>query len=165
VKTIAIRCGAVAVVVIVLTSPANSQDAGAPRPGNVPAGRYTYPAAGTVYDTKTKLTWQQTAPSVMYAWAAAKTYCAGLGATLGGTGWRLPTMKELTTIVDERLPAGPKLDRTAFPGPPAIGGPTPDFWSSSPVAGTPSNAWFVDFQDGYADYVGMTNTFYVRCVR
>jgi hypothetical protein len=123
-----------------------------------PPGRYTYPAAGTVYDTKTKLTWQQTAPLAMYAWADAKTYCAGVGATLGGTGWRLPTMKELQTIVDERLV--PPIDPTAFPETPRA-----DFWSSSPVAGSPAKAWFVDFVDGYSSYVGMTNVFYVRCVR
>src|ERR1700690_1382575 len=86
---------ALAAVAMALAVPAGAATA--------PAGRYTYPATGTVYDTKTKLTWQQTAQSAPrpYAGAAAKTYCAGVGATLGGTGWRLPTVKELQTIVGE----------------------------------------------------------------
>ena len=62
---------------------------------NAPAGRYTT-SSGTVYDTKTKLTWQQAVAPGTYAWAGAKAYCAGLN--LGGTGWRLPTIKELQTI-------------------------------------------------------------------
>jgi hypothetical protein len=159
VKTIAIRVGAIAVVVIVLTSPASSQNADPPRPGKTPAGRYTYPATGTVYDTKTKLTWQQTATSVMYAWADAKTYCAGVGATLGGTGWRLPTLKELQTIVDETREA-PSIDPTVFPGASAD-----FFWSSSPVAGVPSFAWAVNFHWGASYVYALTSSNAVRCVR
>ena len=41
--------------------------AGASR-ANAPAGRYTTPASGTVYDTKTKLTWQQAVPTTTYTW-------------------------------------------------------------------------------------------------
>jgi Protein of unknown function (DUF1566) len=141
-----------AAVAMALAAPAGAATA--------PAGRYTYPAAGTVYDTKTKLTWQQTAPSAAYAWADAKTYCAGVGATLGGTGWRLPTMKELQTIVDESR-SNPSIDPTAFPGAPAA-----IFWSSSPVAGSPSYAWSVYFYVGNTDYGWATaHTLDVRCVR
>ena len=143
--------GALAAVAMALAAPAGAATA--------LAGRYTYPAAGTVYDTKTKLTWQQTAPSATYAWADAKTYCAGVGATLGGTGWRLPTMKELQTIVDESRSI-PSIDPTAFPGAPAA-----DFWSSSPVAGSPSLAWYVNFSLGFSNYGGMTFAGDVRCVR
>jgi hypothetical protein len=59
---------------------------------NAPAGRYTI-AEGTVYDTKTMLTWQQTIPTRQYYWADAKTYCgsATVSSALGGSGWRLPT--------------------------------------------------------------------------
>ena len=152
---------ALAAVALVLTSPANGQDAGPSRPSNAPAGRYTYPAAGTVYDTKTKLTWQQTASSAKYAWADAKTYCAGLGTTLGGTGWRVPTMKELQTVVDETR-SSPSIDPTAFTGTPST-----FFWSSSPVtfAISPTLAWYVNFDFGEARYFNPTETFYVRCVR
>jgi hypothetical protein len=42
------------------------------------------------------------------------------------------------------------------------------FWSSSPVAGSPSLAWYVDFNDGttvIASGVSFTDLYVVRCVR
>ncbi len=135
----------------------------------VPAGRYTYPAPGTVYDTKTKLTWQQTAPSATYSWTQALTYCAGVGKTLGGAGWRLPTVKELQTLVDESR-SSPSIDPTAFPG-----APSTTFWTSSnpfkttaAASATPSQVWIVSFIDGTGNRAPPTPptlTFDVRCVR
>jgi hypothetical protein len=130
----------------------------APAQANAPAGRYTT-ANGTVYDTKTKLTWLQIVPSTTYTWANAKTYCAGVGASLGGTGWRLPTIKELQTIVDDSG-SSPSIDATAFPSTPASG-----FWSSSPLAGSSSVAWGVDFGVGNTSNYLVSSTTYVRCVR
>src|SRR4051812_1027133 len=72
-----------------------------PSPGRTeaPVGRYTIPGNGTVYDTATTLTWQQAANTTGMKWASAGPYCAGLTAPAGG-GWRLPTVKELTTLLD-----------------------------------------------------------------
>jgi len=149
------RLGALAV--IVATSP-RSVDAAAP------AGHYVVTPGsgtgnGTVYDSKSKLTWQQTASSTTYTWDAAKTYCAGVGTGLGGTGWRVPTIKELLSIVDFSQTA-PAIDPNAFPSTPLR-----VFWSSSPIAGKPSSAWGVDFNDGYPYGPGVSNTYNVRCVR
>jgi hypothetical protein len=131
-----------------LTAPANA---------DAPAGRYTI-TNETVYDTKTKLTWQLKVPSTMYAWDAAKTYCSGL--SLEGTGgWRLPTVKELQTIVDESR-TDPSIDPTAFPAT-----PTYYFWSSSPLAGSSNSAWYIWFYRGEASYFVVDNGIYVRCVR
>jgi hypothetical protein len=138
---------AVAVIVVALTASADA---------NAPAGRYTT-ANGTVYDTKTKLTWQEAVPTGTYTWANAKAYCAGL--SLNGTGWRLPTIKELQTIVDDSQ-ANPSIDTTAFPST-----PTSWFWSSSPLAGSPSLAWWVNFFYGDTLHVDVSNSYYVRCVR
>jgi Protein of unknown function (DUF1566) len=138
---------AVALVVVALTASAGA---------NAPAGRYTM-SGGTVYDTKTKLTWQQAVAPGTYTWAGAKAYCAGL--SLNGTGWRLPTCKELQTIVDDSW-SNPSIDATAFPSTPAS-----RFWSSSPLAGSSSNAWYVGFNVGYASYSGVSSTVNVRCVR
>ena len=125
------------------------------------AERYVM-VSGTVYDTKTKLTWQQTAPSTTYTWADAKTYCAGVGAILGDTGWRLPTMKELETIVDDlRTNPAPSTDPKLFPATPAS-----DFWSSSPLAADSSSAWFVPFLSaGLSGWHDVSATLNVRCVR
>jgi hypothetical protein len=138
------------VAVVVLTTSADA---------SAPTGRYVT-AGGTVYDTKTKLTWQQTVSSKTYTWVDAKTYCVDVGASLGGTGWRLPTIKELQTIVDESR-CYPSMDPTAFSATP--GGWF--FWSSSPVAALQSSAWFVNFSDGSAYHFAVSNASNVRCVR
>jgi hypothetical protein len=144
--------GALVVVAVALATSANA---------SAPAGRYVVTnggtANGTVYDTKTKLTWQQTVPSGGYDWAGAKTYCAGLN--LGGTGWRLPTIKELQTIVDDSQ-TNPAIDTTAFPST-----PSDFFWSSSLLAGSSSVAWIVYFFAGVTGGLDVSKTYYVRCVR
>jgi hypothetical protein len=145
--------GALAVFGVVLTESAEA---------SAPAGRYIV-AGGTVTDTKTKLVWQQTAPAED-TWANAKAFCQTVGASLGGTGWRLPTIKELQTIVDDSVPraqATAMIDPTAFPATPVAA-----FWSSSPLAGSPTIVWIVDFHYGSTAHYPMT-LMYVRfrCVR
>ena len=127
-----------------------------------PAGRYTYPAAGTVLDTKTRLTWQQSIPTSQMSHAASVTYCSGLN--LAGTGWRLPTVRELLTLIDYSQTAGgtvPMIDATAFPST-----PTYYFWSATLVAGQDGAlAWGVLFtgSGGSSDLVASAHA--VRCVR
>ena len=123
-----------------------------------PGGRYTI-ANGTVYDTKTKLTWQQAASPSQYTWSAAISYCPNTF----GAGWRVPTYRELFTIVDTNATADPVIDTTAFPNTPAS-----LFWSSSTVAGTTGSVWFVRFTHfGGTGSVPTSSgdMFYVRCVR
>ena len=115
-------------------------------------------ANGTVYDSKTGLTWQQMFPSTTYAWAYAKTYCAGLKLD-GWTGWRLPTAKELQTIVDDSQ-TNPAIDSKAFPSTPAS-----FFWSASSLVGSSSNAWSVDFSYGSTYNYDEFSSYFVRCVR
>ena len=112
-------------------------------------------------DNKTKLTWQQQAPTATYNWADAKTYCAGLGGTLGGSGWRLPTIKELTTLIDYSQGTPPVIDTTVFPGTPVA-----YFWSSTPMAGSTTYAWNLYFYFGNPHVNALTdNTLSVLCVR
>lgn len=127
---------------------------------SAPAGRYSI-ASGTVYDTKTKLTWQQSAPAMAVGQAAAASYCSALSLD-GPTGWRLPTMKELLTIVDVSVPSpGPAIDLTAFPG-----ATNAYFWSSTPEVATSGFYWYVQFDtDAMNGYGVGSSTFSVRCVR
>jgi hypothetical protein len=163
-KTLVCVLGSVAFV----TAVAFSRLAGA----NAPTGRYTA-SGGTVYDTKTKLTWQQTSPSAMYALqgGAAATYCAGLSATLGGSGWRVPTVKELLTIMDySQLTNGMTM-------PPAVawdsvfqftGGGVPPlyYWSSTASAQNPlTAAWAVNFMNSAISPNPISSANAVRCVR
>lgn len=143
-----------------------------PSRADAPPGRYTI-TSGTVLDNKTGLRWQQTLPSGTYTFTAALAYCKALSLAGESTGWRLPSMKELRTLVDESR-SNPAIDTTAFPGITATdasamtGSP---FWSSTPVATFPIMAWDVDFNGGSVGY-GIINTkqvqgnsYFVRCVR
>lgn len=123
-----------------------------------PTGRYTL-AVDTVKDNKTALTWQRAVPSSTYTHTNAASYCQGL--SLGGfsSGWRLPTKKELETLVDRRV-TNPSIDSTAFPST-----PLEEFWTSTPSAGSPGSVWYVNFDDGDSYYHVTTHTGRVRCVR
>jgi hypothetical protein len=131
----------VALPLCVISSPANA---------DAPSGRYVV-SNGTVFDAKTKLQWQQSASTSMYTIAAAKAFCTG--------SWRLPTVKELFSIVDDsRVSADGStatIDPVAFPGSPAR-----SFWSATSVSG---GGWIVDFSRGTASTFG-DSPFYVRCV-
>lgn len=132
---------------------------------DTPPNRYTI-QNNTVYDIKTKLTWQQTLAaagtgSASYSWADASTYCANLD--LNGPGWRLPSVKELSTLILENGNAS-DIDPTAFPNTPTDGhGP---FWASS-VSSTDSTAHgMVLFESGYLQFNNAPAAkYYARCVR
>jgi len=154
-----IRClvGMLAAIVVGLPQAASA---------NAPSGHYVVTAGsgtgnGTVYDTKSKLTWQQTATPSLLSWADAKTHCAAVGASLGGTGWSLPTLKKLVSIVDYSQATGAMIDPTAFPSTPAG-----TFWSSSPYLILSSSWILVDFGSGStANGSAASGLGFVRCVR
>jgi hypothetical protein len=143
-----------------------------PSPGRTeaPAGRYTIPGDGTVYDTATTLTWQQTANMTGMQWASAGPYCAGLTGPAGG-GWRLPTVKELTTLLDFSRPGSPFIDPVAFPGVPAqnASGAVNAFWSSTSLVGMSvgltQGAWLVYFDSAVTQPNPLNVGGAVRCVR
>lgn len=126
---------------------------GAPASANAPTGRYTI-SNGVVYDTRTRLSWQQTAPSTTYQWSAGSSYCKGLG-----TGWRLPTFKELITLVDFGRTA-PAIDSSAFSG--TLSG---TYWSMTFLASDNSKLWAINFSTGATTLVEAGTPSFARCVR
>jgi hypothetical protein len=114
--------------------------------------RYVVSAAG-VQDLTTGLTWQQTIDQKQYTWDDAKSYCAAMGA-----GWRVPSLTELQTIVDD-VTEYPAIDLAIFPDT-----PHDDFWTSTPDPAGVAGAWYVDFFYGATDLDVLTRVFYVRCV-
>lgn len=137
--------------------------AGALRSGahaDAPAGRYVV-SAETILDTQTQLVWQRTPPAspATRIWASALAYCA-TGSGLPGAGWRLPTIKELQTLVDERATMPPLID-PAFAGAVAA-----QYWSSTPHVVYNDDAWLVDFTTGAAEFQNTQQAgFAYRCVR
>ncbi|WP_410808914.1 DUF1566 domain-containing protein [Micromonospora sp. 067-2] len=118
--------------------------------------------AGEVSDPRTGLTWQRADSGRTMRAGQAAGYCAAL--SLAGTRWRLPSVKELATTVDESRVA-PAIDRAAFPATVADGW----YWSSS--AGLtaqnrsdPGRPWALDYEDGFTNFrdIGQAR---VRCVR
>ena len=63
---------------------------------------YTDLGNGIVRDNVTGLEWQQVTAPGTYTWQQAIDYCNNL--SLGGKDdWRLPTIKELSTLVDSSI--------------------------------------------------------------
>ena len=125
---------------------------------DAPPLRYSIDAAaGIVKDTRTGLTWQREVGEAKHTWAAAKDYCANL--SLAGGGFRIPTVKELLTLVEPTL-ARPAIDRSAFPNTPAE-----PFWTATPGRRTAGTAWYVEFVSGGAQNPGVNESYRVRCVR
>jgi hypothetical protein len=126
---------------------------------SAPPDQYEVPAGPVVHDAKTGLAWSQTAPGT-FTHEQAIDHCAKL--LDEGGGWRLPTMKELLTLVDVRAKFVPVIDVAVFPDAVAD-----LYWTSSPVAAIASSsyAWLVNFGDGNASYGGVSDANRVRCVR
>lgn len=128
---------------------------------DAPPGRYTVIDDGTVYDTRTKLTWQQSVVATAANADGAAVYCKGLA--LAGGGWRLPTVSELLTLVDPTR-KNPAIDSTAFPDTPAVA-----FWSATPcTVCTGSGLRFnVHFSIGrtWTYFAPIGSPYSIRCVR
>lgn len=123
---------------------------------DAPPGHFTV-STEIVVDNFTRLTWQRASSAVMTSSEAA-ALCAAL-TLAGSTEWRLPSIKELQTIVDETR-TSPAIDTTAFPDTPAE-----EFWSSSNRVNSGTVIATVDFNVGNTSganfTMGMART---RCV-
>ncbi len=125
---------------------------------------------GTVTDNNTGLIWQQKDDNNSYYWHEATgtededynpdtlNICGDL--YLGGfDDWRLPTIKELTDIVNYGR-HNPGIDTTYFPDTNSS-----DYWTSTAKANDSSYVWYVYFSDGNVYFSSKTKRKYVRCVR
>jgi hypothetical protein len=130
--------------------------------GPLPA-LYTQVGPGEVQDSQTKLIWQQGDSGTTMAFDGAAGYCQTLA--LNGHTWRVPSIKELSTLVNETPPitkVSPAIDTATFPSTPAN---TP-YWSSSLFGNMPATAhlpWVINFLDGFTQYTQAAAL--VRCVR
>jgi hypothetical protein len=123
----------------------------------------------TIRDRSTGLTWQRNVSPQTFTFDDAATYCSTLSMPVFAGGWRVPSYKELLTLVDEqphteydtiKLDLVEKwIDGNAFPATPV----SETYWTSSlyPKAG---RAYAVDFGTGapIAQFTGIGQ--FVRCV-
>ena len=133
--------------------------------------RYTASADGQeVTDSQTNLIWRRCAEGMNWD----GTTCAGAAsgftheaalqraaaqAVSAGIAWRLPNIKELSSIADKSR-SNPAISPTAFPATPSHW-----FWSASPVVGYSGVAWVVFFGDGHVGGGSRYDAFYMRLVR
>lgn len=116
----------------------------------------------TARDIETGLTWERAASEQPLLRNDAAARCAALKST--AAPWRLPTIAELTSILDEKKVDAPRLDPVAFPAGPANQGDWT--WSSTGDAATPSAAaWSIRILSGTVSELLSPGPAYVRCVR
>jgi hypothetical protein len=116
---------------------------------------YAFEGEGTIADNNTLLLWQQQDDGVARTWDDAVNYCADL--SLGGhTEWRLPSKRELLSIVDYGR-FNPAADPLFFTNTIAS-----NYWSSSLAF---SSAEVVNFGRGESFPLSKTSKGYVRCVQ
>ncbi|AUX23137.1 hypothetical protein SOCEGT47_036560 [Sorangium cellulosum] len=115
-------------------------------------------AESWVLDLSTGLVWQRQAALSKFSWSDALAHCEELELA-GRTDWRLPSAKELLTLVDDAR-SGPAIDPEAFPGAePGV------FWSSTPALESADKALLVNFSNGASLSASLRDPRLVRCVR
>lgn len=113
---------------------------------------------GTLTDSRTGLTWQKIGPAEGMTWEEALKHCDSLWLA-GQNGWRLPNIKELRSLSDDRL-TQPSLDRKLFPHADSTA-----YWSSTTQSNRAERAWYVDFTTGLVTYADKTERLLVLAVR
>jgi hypothetical protein len=135
-----------------------------------PPNQYTAVAPGEAGDSYTGLVWQAEFSAAQMSWADAGAYCSSLA--LNGHTWRLPSIRELSTLVDEAQVA-PAINRTLFSGTKYGARSNNWYWASHRAAGSTTAAWAINFDDGFTGKNDTTDTsawnyftnVWVRCVR
>jgi len=113
---------------------------------------------GTITDHFTGLVWQQILSTTLLTWEEALSYAANLSLA-GKTDWRLPNIKELQSLNDEKL-AKPSFNKQYF-----TTVATGNYWSSTTLVQSPTKAWDLNTAYGIVSYQDKTIKENVLCVR
>ena len=140
------------------------------------AMQLTLNSNGTISDEQTNLMWEvkgtsdgtpdfsnPTDPDNTYSWDDLSEFISLLNATnYGGfTDWRIPTVKELESILDLSIAEpGPTIDITLFPNCKAG-----SYWTSDTDIDNAAMAWAIDFSNSLDNITAKTDTFSIRAVR
>ena len=131
-----------------------------------PSPRFTITGTSDacVLDNLTGLMWMRTMPGSTYTWQDALNYANGRnGANLCGfnSGWRLPNINELYSLLNEATWPPTTYLQTWF------GTIYNEVWSSTTFLGATTHAWTLPFNSGYDNYrtKDSPTTFYVLPVR
>ena len=125
--------------------------------GNVTAGT----SFECVRDERTGLIWEvKTSSSIMKSWSSAKTDAAAFTACNVSAGnWRLPTVKELLSIVSYYdVSPGPAIDTAYFST------NASSYWTGTELSSDTNKAWVVSFVDGTTKQLSKTDLYRFRLV-
>lgn len=114
-----------------------------------------------VSDSMTKLVWQVTGPdATARTWQQALEDCES-STYAGKSDWRLPSIKELATLVNEAATTAPAIYAELG------GNVAANYWSSTPAQsfGAEHFAFALETSLGVSPSLKMTETAAVRCVR
>jgi hypothetical protein len=118
-------------------------------PAVAPPDQYSEVTEGEIRDEYTGLVWQQGYSEATLSFDDAAAYCDALD--LGGEAWRLPSIRELATLVDEAQVA-PSINREAFPNTQYGSRSDHWYWASHASVNDPSAAWALNFDDGFTGF-------------
>lgn len=108
--------------------------------------------SSTTYDAATTLMWKRINDTATYTQSQAGSHCSQIGA-----GWHLPSIRELSSLVD-RSQVSPRIDPTAFPSTSKA-----SYWTSTPAAQSAGSNWLVDFNSGGSLSATASSAFQARC--
>jgi hypothetical protein len=111
-----------------------------------------------VADNHTGFVWTVGGDSNTYTYAQAIAYCASFQDAEGKTGYRLPSVVELMTLIDNGVDL-PSID------PSFSGTQSTNYWTATPTATADMLAWTVKFDFGEVIPLLTDSTLPVRCVR
>ncbi len=144
-----------------------------------PSSQFKDNLDGTVTDLKTKLIWKKCSEG--QSWEASTNTCSvadganlqynwkesvelanktnSSGGFAGAVNWRLPNIKELSSIIENAC-YGPAINLNIFPTTPAG-----IYWSSTPYVGANDYAWSVRFTYGQNSMNLKYDYYFARLVR
>ena len=142
-------------------------------PASTPNSQLQDNGDGTITDRKTGLIWKQCLEGQSgsdcasggvetFTWQQALQRAQTVNSSGGFAGfsdWRLPTIKELSSLVEHQC-VDPAINPTRFPHASSDG-----LWSSSAVAGDALYAWGVRFYYGYTYWGFKNGNYQLRLVR
>jgi hypothetical protein len=113
---------------------------------------------GTVTDSLTGLIWQRIDWNDLLTWSTSEDFCNSSPADLPAGDWRLPTIRELISILNMGS-ENPSAVDTRFAQTQPF-----EYWSSTLDAGGGTNHWYVKFDFGKVDSASTSASFRSRCV-
>jgi len=117
-------------------------------------------AGAAVLDRETGLVWEQSPSLSISNWNVASFHCITLN-TGARSGWRIPTLQELMSLLDRSVSPGPALPS----GHPFSNVQRSAYWSATARDNNTGVAWIAEFETGGVDVISKVDSTFVWCVR